>query len=318
MNKFFLAIGLLTIFLMPLCVSAQQDSLQHKQVTAIPGPVKSALPDSILRKQIAAIAKPIKGIVGVSILGLESRDTLSYNGKARLVMQSVMKLPIALTVLHYVDSGAVSLGQMIHITKKDLPETYSPLRDKYPKGNVDVSVSDLLGYMVSQSDNDACDILLAKVLNGIKPVQDYMLHIGVRGIAIRASEADMASAWELQFANWCKPSQMTTLLDMFYSSKILTKANTDLLYKLMTDATTSPKRLKGLLPAGTVVAHKSGTSGTNDQGVTPATNDVGIITLPNGKHLAIAVFVCNSKDDEATREGTIAKIAKAAFDYYNK
>jgi beta-lactamase class A len=272
---------------------------------------------SVLRQQIKDIIKPAKGIVGVSVLGLESRDTLSVNGDARLVMHSVMKLPIALTVLHWVDSGKLTLNQMIHIKKKDLPKTYSPLRDKYPNGNVDVSVSDLLSYMVSLSDNDACDILL-KAIDGPKTVQDYMLRLGVRGIAIRASEADMASSWELQYTNWCKPKEAVILLDKFYKGEILTKSNTDFLNKILTETTTGPHRLKGLLPAGTVVAHKTGTSPTNAEGLSPATNDIGIITLPNGKHLAIAVFVCNSTDDEATRDAVIAKISKAAFDFFSK
>jgi beta-lactamase class A len=292
-----LQFSLLLIFLIPCIATAQQDS--------------------VLRNQIKQIAKPAKGIVGVAVLGLENRDTLTYNGNARLVLHSVMKFPIALTVLHWVDTGKLTLDQMIHVTKKDMQRTYSPLRDKYPKGDVDISVRDLLSYMVSLSDNDACDILL-RVLDGPKTVQDYMLRLHVRGIAVRASEADMASAWELQYTNWAKPSEITILLDLFYNNKILTKASTDFLYKIMSETTTGPKRIKGLLPAGTVVAHKTGTSPTNAGGLSPATNDVGIITLPNGKHLAIAIFVCNSTDDEATREGIIAKIAKAAFDYYNK
>jgi len=271
----------------------------------------------VLRNQIKQITKPAKGIIGVSVLGLESGDTLTYNGSARLVLHSVMKFPIALTVLHLVDTGKLSLDQMIHVTKRDLPKTYSPLRDKYPKGDVDVSIRDLLGYMVSLSDNDACDILL-RVIGGPQTVQDFLLRLGVRGIAVRASEADMASAWELQYTNWAKPAEITTLLDMFYKDKILTKANTDFLYKILTETTTGPNRIKGLLPAGTIVAHKTGTSPTNAAGLSPATNDVGIITLPNGKHLAIAIFVCNSTDDEATRDSIIAKIAKAAFDYYSK
>ena len=61
------------------------------------------------------------------------------------------------------------------------------------------------------------------------------------------------------------------------------------------------------------MAHKTGTSDTID-GVTTATNDVGIITLPNGQHLAIAVFVSTTKADEKTREDVIAKIARAATD----
>jgi beta-lactamase class A len=268
-----------------------------------------------LRTQIEQLTKPIKGIVGVSIISIEGRDTLNYNGKARLVMQSVMKFPIALTVLHWVDSGKMTLDETVKVGKRDLKNTNSSLHDKYPGGG-EITISELLGYMVSQSDNNACDILFNQV-GGPKTVQDYMLRLGVKGIAVRATEADMASSWELQYTNWVKPEEMTKLLDQFYQGKILSKTGTDFLYKLMTDATTAPKRLKGLLPAGTVVAHKSGTSGTNDAKLTPATNDVGIITLPNGKHIAISALVCNSTDDEATREGVIANIAKAAFDYYN-
>jgi len=296
MKKFILSAGLLLAFLLPICVSAQNNDL---------------------RAHIKDIIKPAKGIVGVSVLGIESRDTLSVNGDARLVMHSVMKFPIALTVLHWVDSGKLTLDKVIHIRKKDLPKTYSPLRDKYPDGNVDVSIADLLHYMVSLSDNDACDILL-KVIDGPKTVQDYMLHLGIRGIAVRASEADMASAWELQYTNWCKPVEMTILLDRFYKGEILAKPTTEFLYKTLSETTTGPKRLRGLLPANAVVAHKTGTSPTNAAGLSPATNDVGIITLPNGKHIAISVFVCNSTDNEEAREGFIAKIAKVVWDGFGK
>jgi len=297
MKKLGVTFILLSVFIIPASVYAQKNAL---------------------REQIEQIAKPIKGIVGVSILGIESRDTLGYNGKARLVMHSVFKFPIALTVLHLVDTGKLSLDQTVHLSKRDLPKnTYSPLRDKYPKGNVDIPVTELLSYMVSLSDNNACDNLL-KLIGGPQRVQAYMLQVGIRGIAVRASEADMASSWELQYTNWVKPDEMTGLLDQFYRGKLLSKASTDFLYKIMTETSTGPKRIKGLLPPGTVVAHKTGTSPTNDEGLSPATNDVGIITLPNGKHIAIAIFVCNATNDEATRESAIAKIAKAAFDFYSK
>jgi beta-lactamase class A len=65
------------------------------------------------------------------------------------------------------------------------------------------------------------------------------------------------------------------------------------------------------LPAGTVVAHKTGSSGTHD-GVTAATNDIGLITLPDGRKLAVAVFVTDARADSATRDKVIAQIAAAA------
>jgi beta-lactamase class A len=267
-----------------------------------------------LREQIALIAKSAKGIVGISVLGLENRDTLNYNGNARLVMQSVIKLPIAMAVLHLVDTNLLSLTNIIHVKKKDLPQMYSPLRDKYPDGT-DISLGDLLGYMVSQSDGDACDILLDQ-LGGPDQVEDYLLHsVKIKGINIAASEADMHKSWEAQYTDWCKPASIIKLLDTLYNGKALMPPTRDFLLKLMTAATTGPNRIKGLLPAGTVVAHKTGSSDTNDMGLTPATNDAGIVTLPNGKHFAIAVFVCNSTADMATRDGVIAKITKAVYDY---
>jgi beta-lactamase class A len=271
-----------------------------------------------LLEQIQSIEPEAEGIVGVSILGLESGDTLNYNGHSRLVMHSVFKFPIAMTVLHLVDKGKYKLDEKMKLRKHDMlpAKMYSPLRDKYPDG-AELPLSDILGYMVSLSDNTACDYLLKKI-GGPRVVEDYIKSLGVSGIAVRASETDMASAWEVQYTNWAKPADLVQLLDIFYKGKALSKTSNDFLMKIMLATTTGPKRLKGLLPADAVVAHKTGTSPTNAEGLTPATNDIGIITLPNGKHLAIAVMVCNSKAGEGERDEVIARIAKAAWDYYGK
>ena len=271
-----------------------------------------------LLDQIKSIEPEAKGIVGVSILGLESGDTLNYNAHSRLVMHSVFTFPIAMTVLHLVDKGKYKLDEKIKLRKRDMlpAKMYSPLRDKYPDG-AELPLSDILGYMVSLSDNTACDYLLKKI-GGPHVVEDYIKSLGVTSIAVTASESDMASAWEVQYTNWAKPADLVQLLDIFYQGKALSKTSNDFLMKIMLATTTGSKRLKGLLPAEAVVAHKTGTSPTNSEGLSPATNDVGIITLPNGKHIAIAVLVCNSKADEAARDEVIAKIAKAAWDYFGK
>ncbi len=294
MKKHFLPLILLVFFLVPRFVFAQDS----------------------LRSQIVQISKSAKGIVGVSILGIESRDTLNYNGNARLVMHSVMKFPIAMTVLNLVDKGKYKLDKKFKMSKDDMAPAgmYSPLRDKYPNGT-EIILSDLLSYMVSQSDNSACDYLLKK-LGGPQVVEDYLQSLGISGISIVASEGDMAKAWEVQYTNWCKPADMVRLLDLFYQGKVLSKTSNDFLWKIMTETSTGPNRIRGLLPKDAVVAHKTGTSPTNAEGLSPATNDVGIIVLPNGKHLAIAILVCNSKADEATRDKVIAQIAKAAWDTY--
>ncbi|MBS7563482.1 class A beta-lactamase, subclass A2 [Mucilaginibacter sp. Bleaf8] len=287
------ACGLLTIVLCTTKATAQKDTLRAA--------IRQAIDHS-------------NGKVGVAFSILEDNDTLSVNNNRRYVMHSVFKFPVAMAVLHWVDAGHLKLDQKTHITKADLPETYSPLRDKYPNGNVDVSIADLLSYMVSQSDNDACDILL-KVVGGTPAVEAYLRELGVKQMYIKASERQMASAWPVQYRNWCKPAEMVKLLNILYTGKALSKTSNNYLWKLMLETSTGPNRIKGLLPAGTQVAHKTGTGPVNEKGMASATNDAGIVLLPNGKHLAIAIFVNDSYDDRATREKLIAQISKAIYDY---
>jgi beta-lactamase class A len=270
-----------------------------------------------LQTEIVQIAKSVKAIVGVSVVEMEDQDSVSYNGNSRMVLQSVMKLPIAMTVLHLADVGKLKLDKTVKLKSSEYLKSASALKDKYPDGGIKIPVSELLSFMIVNSDNNACDLLL-KTIDGPQTVENYMFSLGVKGISVKTSEADMAANWDVQFLNWAKPVQITRLLELLYQGKALSKANNDLLLSLMTATVTGPNRLKGALPAGTIVAHKTGSSATNAANLTPATNDAGIITLPNGKHLAIAVFVCNATEDEATREGVIAKIAKASFDYYSK
>ncbi len=77
-----------------------------------------------------------------------------------------------------------------------------------------------------------------------------------------------------------------------------------------------PKDLKGELPKEIILAHKTGTSNTNDTGLRAAVNDAGIIALPNGKHIAIAVFVSNSTEKFESDEQIIAQISKSVFRYH--
>lgn len=267
-----------------------------------------------LRQQIAAIAARSGGTVGVAITNLDTRDSLSLNNDPVYPMQSVFKFPIAMAILHQVDEGKFKLGQKIYIDKKWMvPDTYSPLRDAYPEGNVEQTLAQLLEYSVSKSDNIACDFLI-DLAGGEAAVNDYIHGLGIKQINIVASEAKMHADWNIQYANNCAPTAMIQLLDIMNKGTALTKTSNDFLWKIMLETSTGKKRIKGLLPEGTQVAHKTGLSDTKD-GLTAATNDVGIIILPNGQKLAIVVYVMNTKADETLREGTIAQIAKAAYDH---
>ena len=166
---------------------------------------------SSLREQITEISKDAKGKVGVMMLDMQNGDTLSINGKIPLVMQSTFKFPIAVAVLHKADKGLLKLDDKLHITKKDLPENYSLLRDKYPDGNVDISIRELLDYMLIWSDNDACDILLNRISSKAE-VEEYMHQLGGASFRIRATEDEMKQDWKAQFTDVCTLWDMAQLL----------------------------------------------------------------------------------------------------------
>ncbi|MDZ7612328.1 MAG: class A beta-lactamase, subclass A2 [Flavobacteriaceae bacterium] len=270
-----------------------------------------------LRNEILKIIQSKKADVGISIAGIESHDTLSVNGRNHYPMQSVYKFHLALVVLHEVDQGRLSLDQKIKIDKSELvPNTWSPIREEFPEGTT-LTIAELLKYSVSQSDNIACDILFSLV-GGAKSVNDYFSKNHFKDISILATEAEMHKNWDVLFTNWTSPEETSNLLNAFYNRKLLSVKSNDFLWKIMADTTTGKKRIKGQLPEGTIVAHKTGTSGANEKGISSATNDIGIVTLPNGNHFSISVFVSNSSENMETNEKIIADLSETGLGLFYK
>ncbi|MBP1691164.1 MAG: class beta-lactamase, partial [Bacteroidetes bacterium] len=269
-----------------------------------------------LRQRILRIIESRNANVGVAIQGSGPADSLFINGDRHCPMQSVFKFHLALAVLRRVDEGTLTLDQKIHVTAKDLlPRTWSPLRERYPKGNVDLSLGEILRATVSESDNNGCDILF-RLIGGPAAVDSCMHHLGIQDVAIVANEEEMHRGWDVQYRNWTTPRAALGLLGGFRAGRFLSNKSNSLLWRFMVETSTGPKRIKGLLPEGTIVAHKTGSSGANEEGLSAATNDIGIIVLPDGRQILIAVFVSDSREPDETNERIIADVAKAAWEYF--
>lgn len=277
----------------------------------------SAQTTDSLRQKIQQIISIKNAIVGVSIIGNNEKDTVSINGERHYPMQSVFKFHIALAVLSQIDKGKFSLNQKIKILKKDLlPDLYSPIRDHYPNGTT-LPISKILEYTVSQSDNVGCEVLL-RLIGGPQAVEEYFTTNNFQDVSIKLNEVEQQNNWDLQFQNWTTPKAANQVLASFYynKKKLLFKKSYDFIWRVMRETETGENRLKGQLPRNTIVAHKTGSSGANKEGLTAAVNDIGVVFLPNGKHFFISVFVTNSKEDADTNEKIIADIAKATWDYF--
>lgn len=272
-----------------------------------------AWPQDSLHERLRVIASEAHGTVTVACSLPGSSLNCDQNPTAHPPMQSVFKLPLALAILHLVEQGKFGLNQPIHFTREDLilPKPYSPLQDKYPHANVDIPLRELLQMTVALSDNTAADILL-RLANGPQPVSDYIASLGVTGFHLLDGERALHRETALQYRNWFEPGGAVQLLRIICDRSPLTREHTDLLLSWMRLSVKST-RIQADLPKGAVVAHKAGTSDV-DNGLAHATNDIGLILLPDGRQLAIAIFVTDSTADDTTRDRVIAKIARAAYD----
>jgi len=312
-------------------------------------------PDLELQKQIAEIAENAEGAVGVGAVMLETGDSVWLNRKGQFASQSVYKLPIAMAVLRMVDEGKTRLDSDVIIRPGDYVRRgfHSPIRNLNPQGTV-MPLNEVVRYSISESDGSASDVLL-DLAGGPSAVQQYLSGIGIKDFIVADSEKSISKDWETQFRNWATPEDSINLLRTIQQNHAgLSQATTSLLLQFMTDSDTGHRRLKRGIPAGSSLAHKTGTGGTeaeipktktdqppptptaptptpktrptpktapdrdkrdNENGrVTSATNDIGIITLPDGRHILIAVYIQNSTADGWIREKVIADIAEAVCD----
>ena len=283
----------------------------------------SCAAQSLLQAKVAAIASDAKGTVNVSCMLPGTGLNCDLNPHYHAPMQSMYKLPLALTALHMADAGTllpterageptdVTLDRTVRFLPTDIiPGSFSPLTDRYPKANVDVMLREIISLAVGQSDNGAEEVLV-RLVGGPLAVEHYMHSLGISAIQVRYSERDLDRNEDLQYQDWIEPAAAVQLLELLLNKPPVSLVANAFLLKAMDSPFTSA-RLRAGLPPGTSLAHKSGSSGTHG-GITAATNDIGLVTLPDGRKLAIAVFVTDSRADGDTRESVIARIARACY-----
>lgn len=311
-------------------------------------PVQEAL-KSRAQKELVRLSEISGGTLGISAVHIETGASLSQGAETLFGMASTYKVPIAVQLLSRVDSGTLSLDQMIELKASDLHWGSGMLTERFnwpnsSKPGVALSVRSLLELMMLISDNSATDVCL-RLAGGPELVNARLRRAGIHGVTVNRptvvliadllgvslgqpenltpayldsignaitpeQEKSASLAFDKDPRDSSTPAGMTDLLIKLHNGQLLTKNSTHLLLDIMTRCETGAARLIGLLPRGTIIAHKTGTIGMS-------ANDVGIITLPDNRgHVAISVFVKSSSRPVADRERAIAEVARLAFDYF--
>lgn len=279
----------------------------------------------MLADRIAALASSETGRLGIAAQDLQTGQVISFAGSDAFPMASTVKIAVAAAYLDGVDKGRFSLDQM------------------YRYGRGAVPASRLMEMMLINSNNAATDVLL-RALGGPSSVDQWLQQAGIRGQrmdrtiarlvlddrppvrAVKQRYRDKRKRWHTRTV-WVRanpqikppandardtstPSAMVALLAKLRQGALLGERSTGYLFDVMARCITGRSRIKGMLPAGTPVAHKTGT-------LAGVTNDVGIVTLPNGHQLAVAIFAHGMRS-EGQRSRSIAAAARLLYDGFGQ
>ena len=267
-------------------------------------------PMSDLRDELNRLVADYDATVGIGIITAQG-DTMTVNNNIRYPMMSVFKFHQAVAVANYMSDRGISLDTTVLVLPDELKlDTWSPLRDKYPQGNVALTVSQLFAYTLQLSDNLACDILFDRFL-APKQVQDFVRGSGIDDISILYNEAEMFADNDLGYENWTTPYAAAMFLDKFIDGKLISQPCFSFVKDLMIGCTTGTNRLvKPFQNTDYKVGHKTGSGYVNDEGRIASTNDIGFVLSPEGeKAYVIAVFVKDSALPQAETEEIIAKVS---------
>lgn len=235
-----------------------------------------------LEQQLSSLIANKSADVGIAALDLNTGETVSIKGNTAFPMASTVKVAIAALYLAQVDNGRRSLEDTIN----------------------GQSVRSLMRRMLVFSDNHAADILF-KDVGGPHAVYDWLEDNGVKGVRVDRTIAQLLSARRDLFdpRDSSTPVAMVDFLRRIYKAELIKPASRDYLLDLMSQCATGKNRMKWLLPTGTLVEHKTGT-------LNGLADDVGFITLPDGRPVAVAIFTRGGAD----RPQTIAETARAIYD----
>ena len=280
-----------------------------------------------LKMQIERVLRNRGGQVGVAAKHIESGESLAVNGDMLFPLASAFKVPILVELLYQVEEGRFGLDDEIIVEKSD-QHLGSGMISNLAAPGLKLSVLNMAHFMMMISDNSATDILLGKV--GAANVNARLKSLGIEGMSVNrpcqklitdflALRSPARTPEEIKAAivkfgeneeDSSTPPAMNALLEKIAKKEILTPDHCDLVLEIMRKCETGEKRIKGEIPRGTIVAHKTGT-------IAGTVNDCGILFLPDGAgRVVLTVLSKDFTDDTADVEAIIAKIARFVYDYF--
>lgn len=267
-----------------------------------------------LERRVALIAEGSQGRIGVAAVDLSTGETVSVLGDQRFPMASTSKIAIAATFMDGVEKGRWRLEDrfplMLPVPSKPFSSKVAPV-----KAGTMLTAAQLIELMITRSSNAATDALLA-VVGGPDSVNRWVRKAGIedfrldRDIAtLVRDDGEIDPAVQIDLRDSATPKAMVQLLSGLYQGRWLKPESRAVIIGAMERCKTGTRRIPALLPAAVTVAHKTGS-------LNNTSSDIGIIQMPDGRAIAVAIYV-TGQGSRPAREARISQIARTIYDGYS-
>lgn len=271
----------------------------------------------VLRDSLCAIASNAPGEVGIAVI-VEGKDTITVNDIDVYPLMSVFKLHQSVALCHELDVRGCSMDTVLTINRADLNlNTWSPMLEEQVETYFSLSVRELMEYTLRKSDNNASNLMFDRLLS-VAGTDSFIATLVPRdGFGIAVSEAEMQQDHSLSYANHSSPLSTALLLERLFNDSILSPSSQSFICSALQACSTGVDRISAPLAheRGVVIAHKTGSGYINGRGELIAHNDAAYITLPDGRHYSIVVFIKDFPGKEAEASELISRISALTYDF---
>ncbi|BEV02475.1 serine hydrolase [Novosphingobium olei] len=271
--------------------------------------------DLEIQNRVAALVAQGRGRIGVAAMDLDGGGQILVNGDMPFPMASTAKIAVACTMLDKVEQGLMRLDQPLPMMVA-VPQPASARSFEAPlRAGQMLTAQGLMELSITRSNNEATDGLITAV-GGIQAVNAWLTSKGIAGQRLDHTMATLVRddgrvnpATTITTRTSSTPRAMLALLAAIDRGNALSPQSRAVLLDTMTRTSTGRNRIRAGLPEGTLFAHKTGT-------LSGVTDDVGIVRLPDGRHLALVIFVTGPEGHTA-HAGLISQIARTIYDGYS-
>ena len=265
-------------------------------------PLKENVNMPVLKQELTNLAQIYSTVKpAVYVWDYDTQNYVDINASDTYATASIIKIPVLIDVFRSIDSGQFSLDDKIPLTEYYRTEGSGSLQFK--ARNSEYTIDELANRMITESDNSATNMLIAKV-GSMTDVNQSIRDWGLKNTKVQTWLPD------LKGTNKTTAREMAQMLyNIDENDKLLSEESRIRIFDYMGHVH-NDRLIQAGLGQGAVFLHKTGDIGT-------MLGDAGIVIAPDGKKY-IVVILANRPHNSISGKDFIVKASEIIYNYMVK